>query len=201
MVVKECRTSMLVNDMDISHIMAHDQHIEEEKLKEKSRETKRAKTCYGDFSHTRSDGYGRPRFRQRFFDEVSSNVLSRFNKERVSNPKHQVGNGSGSLLPTFVKYGRKHESKCLAGSNACFGCGKMDHKVRDCPSVAKNEGDNHRKAQHNHSSGPSGSGPNSPKQNILYALQTRGEQEGSPDVVIDCRTRVVKFQFPNKPVP
>uniref|UniRef100_M1DYP7 Uncharacterized protein n=1 Tax=Solanum tuberosum TaxID=4113 RepID=M1DYP7_SOLTU len=30
---------------------------------------------------------------------------------------------------------------------------------------------------------PSGSGPSSPKKNIFYALQTRQEQEGFPDVV------------------
>ncbi|WMV07143.1 hypothetical protein MTR67_000528 [Solanum verrucosum] len=61
-------------------------------------------------------------------------------------------------------------------------------------------------------------GANAPKQNKLYALQARGEQECSPDVVTDfnvilgndwlhscyvsndCRTRVVKFQFPNEPI-
>ncbi|XP_049381281.1 uncharacterized protein LOC125845794 [Solanum stenotomum] len=80
---------------------------------------------------------------------------------------------------------RKHEGKCLASANACFGCGKMDHKIRDCPSVAKNEGDNCRRAQPNPLSDPSGSGSNDPKQNRFYALQTRHEQKGSPEVVIN----------------
>lgn len=43
MMVKECRTTMFVNDMDIYHVMVHAQKIEEEKLKEKSKETKRPK--------------------------------------------------------------------------------------------------------------------------------------------------------------
>ncbi|XP_049368155.1 uncharacterized protein LOC125833038 [Solanum verrucosum] len=143
MVIKECCTAMLVNEMDISRLMVHVQEIKEEKPKEKSRETKRAKTGNCNFSHA-----------------------------RVSNPKPQGGNGSGSLLPTCANCGRKHNGKCLAGSNACFGWGKMDHNIRYCPYVAKNEEDNHRRAQDNPSSGQSCSGPNAPKQNKFYALQT-----------------------------
>ncbi|WMV57917.1 hypothetical protein MTR67_051302 [Solanum verrucosum] len=171
---------------------------------------------------SKSGGCGRSRFRQRFFKQGSSKAPPRFNNERVSNPKPQ-GGGSGSLLPDCAKCGRKHEGKCLVGSNACFCCGKMDHKIINYPSVGKNKGDSHRRAQPYLSSGPSGSGTSAPKQNKFYSLQIRGEQEGSLDVVteldmldfdvilrmdwlhscyisIDCRTHVVKFQLPNKSV-
>ncbi|WMV46729.1 hypothetical protein MTR67_040114 [Solanum verrucosum] len=53
MVVKECCTAMLINEMDISYFMIHAQQIEEEKLKEKSSNSKRARTGDGDFSHSR----------------------------------------------------------------------------------------------------------------------------------------------------
>ncbi|XP_049391592.1 uncharacterized protein LOC125856034 [Solanum stenotomum] len=115
-------------------------------------------------------------------EKFKSGFLDRFNKERVSNPKPRGRNGSGFLLPTSTKCGRKHEGKCLVGSNLCFGCGKIDHKIM--PSVSKYECDNHRRVQYDPSSGPSGSGSNSPKQSRLYTLQTRGEQEGSPNLVI-----------------
>ena len=42
MVLKKCRTSMLINDIDISNFMVHEQKIEEERLKAKSREVKSA---------------------------------------------------------------------------------------------------------------------------------------------------------------
>ncbi|WMV59234.1 hypothetical protein MTR67_052619, partial [Solanum verrucosum] len=41
MVVKKCRTTMLINEMDISRLMTHAQQIEEEIFKERARETKR----------------------------------------------------------------------------------------------------------------------------------------------------------------
>uniref|UniRef100_M1D9Z3 Gag-pol polyprotein n=1 Tax=Solanum tuberosum TaxID=4113 RepID=M1D9Z3_SOLTU len=178
MVVKECHTAMHIHDMDISRLMVHAQHIEEEKVKKRSREAKRAKTGDGYFSHLRSDGHGRSRFRQRFFGQGSSNAPSKFNKNRVSNPKPQGGNGSWSLLPNCARCGMKHEGKCLADTDGCFGCGKSGHKIRDFPMLTA-EGTEGKQAPH------SGSGSNAPKQNRIYALQTRGEQEGSSDVVTD----------------
>ncbi|XP_049364231.1 uncharacterized protein LOC125828978 [Solanum verrucosum] len=81
--------------------------------------------------------------------------------------------------PLAEQCGKKHKNKCLAGTDACFGCGKIDHKIRDYPSVAKNKGENHRRAQPNPSSDSSGS----QKQNKFYTLQTRRGQEGSLNVV------------------
>ncbi|XP_049414741.1 uncharacterized protein LOC125877509 [Solanum stenotomum] len=64
-VVKECRTTMLINEIDISRLMVHAEQFEDEKLKENSREAKRAKTGDDNFSHASSDGHGQPRFQQR----------------------------------------------------------------------------------------------------------------------------------------
>ncbi|KAH0781424.1 hypothetical protein KY290_001022 [Solanum tuberosum] len=66
MVVKEFRVPMLINYIVISLIMVHAQKIKKEKLKERSREAKRAKTGDNDFSHSRSNGCGRSKFRQWF---------------------------------------------------------------------------------------------------------------------------------------
>lgn len=44
--------------MYISRLMVHVQPIEKGKLKERSRETKKAMARDGDFSHSRFDGHG-----------------------------------------------------------------------------------------------------------------------------------------------
>ncbi|XP_049378133.1 uncharacterized protein LOC125842894 [Solanum stenotomum] len=136
----------------------------------------------------RSGGRGRSRFRQKFSGQGSSSAPSSPNNYRVSNPKPQ-GDGNRPSMPTCAKCGRNHEGKCLAGSNSCFGCGKTDQKIRNCPSVAKNEGDTRRRGQPYPSSGPSCSGASAPKKNCFYAVQTRGDQENSPDEV----TCMLKF--------
>ena len=67
--------------------------IEEEKLKDSSKEAKRAKTGDDNFSHSSSDGHVLSKFRIRFSCQGSSNDPPKFNKYRVSNPKTQGGNG------------------------------------------------------------------------------------------------------------
>ncbi|XP_049368212.1 uncharacterized protein LOC125833108 [Solanum verrucosum] len=155
MVVKECQTAMLIHDMEIFRLMVHTQQIEEEKLKEKSREVKWARTS-------------------------SYNAPPKFNKDRVSNPKHQGGNGSVSSLPrpNCTKCGKKHDGKCLANTDGCFGCGKTGYKMRDCPMLVAKEREGKQATPH-------GLGSNDPKQNRFYAHQTRGEQEGSPNMVTE----------------
>uniref|UniRef100_M1DR27 Gag-pol protein n=1 Tax=Solanum tuberosum TaxID=4113 RepID=M1DR27_SOLTU len=90
MVFKEYRTSMIINKMDIAHLTIHAQQIEEEKLKERSREGKRANISDGDFSHSRFYGHGRSNFRQMFSSQGSSSAPDpMLNKYRVYNPKPQ----------------------------------------------------------------------------------------------------------------
>lgn len=63
--VKEYRTSMLINEMDLSRFMVHDQQIEDQKAKEKERD-KRARTGSLSFSEPKSEGGNRPQFRPKF---------------------------------------------------------------------------------------------------------------------------------------
>ena len=55
------------------------------------------------------------------------------------------------------------------GTGNCFGCGKDDHKVRDCPT-------NVTRGKEGKQVPPSVPGDDAPKKNHFYALLARGSK-------------------------
>ncbi|XP_049358413.1 uncharacterized protein LOC125823000 [Solanum verrucosum] len=78
--------------------------------------------------------------------------------------------------PSCAKYGKTHDGKCLVGTDGCFSCGKSGHMKRDCPML-RAQGREGKQVP------PCGSNSNAPKKNHFYALQSRGDQKSSPDMV------------------
>ncbi|WMV08743.1 hypothetical protein MTR67_002128 [Solanum verrucosum] len=109
MVVKECHTTMLIKEMDISLLMIHAQQIEEEKLREKCRQSKRERT---------SDGF-------------SNFSAPKLKKGRVSNLRPNECSGNESFVFTFQKCGKSHLRKCLACGENMIHCLLQATKGKD----------------------------------------------------------------------
>ncbi|KAH0776358.1 hypothetical protein KY290_007769 [Solanum tuberosum] len=155
----ECQNAMLLEDMNISRLITHAQ-VEVDKHREKVKYNKNARTA---ISSTSIPSYG---FRQ---DQ----------KGRASGSKSQGSVSSNRTYPTCPKNGKNHPGECLAGKDECFGCGQTD------------QGGNNSRAQSTTPTAPAGrptqqgtlSGTGGgQRQNWLYALQARQDQEDSPDV-------------------
>lgn len=140
MVQEECRTTIIVRDINISPIMVFSQQMEESKLmKEKARKKKRCRMDADKSFHDRSDGHGRFRKQQRYSIHDSYNT-PRFDKET----------GSGSSFPksTSTNCGGIHYGKCLASMDGCYGCGKdgtrdyavLKVKIREDMKVSSSSG-------------------------------------------------------------
>uniref|UniRef100_M1DEF3 Gag-pol polyprotein n=1 Tax=Solanum tuberosum TaxID=4113 RepID=M1DEF3_SOLTU len=131
-VKEECRTAMLHGDMNISRLVVYEQSIKESKMTRVRKDLKRG----------RYEDQGQPRFENRAP-----------NLDLSSAPKvnHEGGGGSQIAKPTCSTCGKKHFGKCLSGTSGCYGCGKNDHKVRDCPNIVV-KGRNAKQAPYN---GPS----------------------------------------------
>ncbi|XP_049391634.1 uncharacterized protein LOC125856109 [Solanum stenotomum] len=174
---EKCWAAMLHDNMDISRLMVHAQQVEESIRTKKSREVKRTRFDDGNSSKGKFEGQSGPRFKKRFSNQGYYNA-PRPNKYRVSNPKPQGGNRGGSSMerPACAKCGKKYEGKCLTEMGVCNGCGKRGHQLKECPTRAA-------EGKESHQALPSGSNVDAPKKNCLYSLQSRSDQEGSPDIV------------------
>ncbi|XP_069150226.1 uncharacterized protein [Solanum lycopersicum] len=145
LVEKEDRTTMLLNDMDISRIMVYVQQIEESKIREIRQEGTRPK----------SDDSSNQRPKKRFYPKYTSIG----NKDRAPN-QHSQGRGHSYERGRCPTCGKQQWGKCLAVTDGCFACGLKVHNMRDFSNL-KSRGKYINQVSLD---------PNAPKKNSFYIM-------------------------------
>ncbi|KAF3671894.1 hypothetical protein FXO37_07780 [Capsicum annuum] len=150
-------------------------------------------------------------------------------RDKAPGSKSQSSVSSAHTYPQCQTCNKHHQSVCRAGQDICFGYGKPGHRIRDCPKPGPQGQQNHSTAQSGRPNlqGATSSSTSGQRPNRLYSLQTQQDQENSPYVVtadlvelemtdfdvilgmdwlhscyaiVNCRNRIVQFQFSNEPV-
>nr|XP_016489286.1 PREDICTED: uncharacterized protein LOC107809207 [Nicotiana tabacum] len=82
--------------------------------------------------------YGGPSKKGKFdYSKIESTHKSLHHKQNKSNfsTASTPSYGQGKThTPTCAQCGKNHYGACRRASGACFNCGSMDHKVKDCPN-------------------------------------------------------------------
>ena len=68
---EECHSTMLHDNVNISHLMIHAQHVEEARAKRKSKDAKRERSFYGGSTKKRLEIQNNPRFKKTFSTHIS----------------------------------------------------------------------------------------------------------------------------------
>ncbi|XP_059295486.1 uncharacterized protein LOC132048817 [Lycium ferocissimum] len=188
--IDNCTTATLQPDMDIFHIQAYTQNLEDRKNQRRM-----------ERERDRSYGSAPLRFPGPRFDKSSYFGVSQ--SSRASGSQYRPASGQvRPPLPRCAQYGRQHAGQCRLGLGACYACGQPGHKMREWPtrvgvgifqptgSIAGSSSSIRPPGQGlqtpaGQGRGRSGASSSSGPQHRVYALAGRQDRESSPDVVTD----------------
>lgn len=120
-----------------SRLMTYAQQIEEWKLKENDRESKKARRGSVDYSQQKSGCGNHSQFHQQFSGPAptsDSALIPKFRQEKREKApcsKSHCSVTSGRPFLVCQNYGKNHPREYMAGTGSCFRCSKSGHKLRE----------------------------------------------------------------------
>nr|XP_016445374.1 PREDICTED: uncharacterized protein LOC107770568 [Nicotiana tabacum] len=151
--------------------------------------------------------YGGPSKKGKFdYSKTESTHKSSHHKQNKSNfstTSTPIYGQGKTHTPTCAQCGKNHYGACRRASGACFNCGSMDHKVKDCPnlnplsythtegSVQKpvtthSQANSGARPQNMQAAGSSGANQASGSRATtrVYAMRRKNDHQDGPDVVV-----------------
>ncbi|XP_027771392.1 uncharacterized protein LOC114076479 [Solanum pennellii] len=175
---------------EISRLMVHEQQVEESHRRKRGREGKKPRPSDQAGSRTGRSLFGvqdRPKLKKGH-QHSGNPTPSRNTNAKGGKYDPKKGNDINDQhdRKSCGKYGRLHGGKCMVGSNACYGCGKSGHMIKDFPHVK-----NQAKADTQPQPNPTAAAE-PPKRNKFYAFNGREEQEKSADVGVEVDPKKIE---------
>ncbi|XP_047268155.1 uncharacterized protein LOC107871942 [Capsicum annuum] len=120
LVFKECRSTMLIANMDLPRLIMHTQQIEAKKRKEREIAYRRARTGHAPA----------PRNGQELWGKSS---MSRSQNSMSGKANH----------PPCANCGKNHKGEYSWGQKGCYGCGQQGYRIKECPYARRGNRDVH----------------------------------------------------------
>ncbi|KAF3653732.1 hypothetical protein FXO38_15514 [Capsicum annuum] len=148
-------------------------------------------------------------FRQKFLAPIPPSVralVPKYKNDGQYGAPCSKSQGSGKCVRTNLlcgEYGKNHKRVCRTDSDICFGCGKLGHRVRNCPQLGSQGQYNHSSAQSSRPNQQSATSSTTSGQHPkrLYAFQSRKDQKSSPNAVTVPVHSVYESHFLNTETP
>ncbi|XP_060216643.1 uncharacterized protein LOC132644102 [Lycium barbarum] len=132
LLINECSTTALLDGMDIAHIQAYTQNLEDQKGQQsedlnegqskRARSSSQLEDVRGSFRPPHSvTGIPSPSQRLSYSDSSRDSRTSSFQYQRDSARMRMP-------LPRCSQCGRAHSGRCRQGSDVCYTCGVLDHE-------------------------------------------------------------------------
>ncbi|XP_075483634.1 uncharacterized protein LOC142523788 [Primulina tabacum] len=95
----------------------------------------------------------------------------------------------------------RHLGECRRASSVCFGCGKSEHRIAECPTTVN------RPTRPNRGTGPNtGAGPSKPKEDkpnarlimVDFNIILEVDWSAKNNAIVDCKGKKVKLITPNQ---
>ncbi|XP_028100369.1 glycine-rich RNA-binding protein RZ1C-like [Camellia sinensis] len=93
------------------------------------------KAILAETNLNRSQSLGKNQRKRHTYDNREEEADLNDAEEKTKEDSPNNVNQEGGTWPTCASCGKRHLGACHRTTGACFGCGEIGHRIKDCPKV------------------------------------------------------------------